>query len=92
VNRIHRSMPENGELKRPTTAPAPKTTSRDAFARTEPLPDGGSRITATTNGGLHKGRDAKQLTTVQLVDTSAQKKAKRGFLKKLRKKTYNENP
>jgi hypothetical protein len=79
---------DDGELKRPTTAPGPKTSSRDAFATTEPLPDGRSRITVTKNASLDKPGNAGALTTVQLVDTSPQTNSNKGFLRKLRKKSY----
>lgn len=88
---IPRDRMDDGELKRPTTAPAPKTSSRDAFASHEPLPNSQSRTTVTNNnGGLDKPKDFRKLTTVELVDTSAQKKGKRGFLRKLRKRSYKE--
>lgn len=83
-----RSGTDDGELKRPTTAPAPMTSGRDALGKDEPLPDGRSRITVTDSARLDKPKANRELTTVQLVDTSPQKKAKK-FLRKLRKKTYD---
>ena len=82
---------EDGELKRPTTAPAPKTSNGDAFTSNEPLPNGRSKITILSKGSLDKPRDAGKVTTVQLVDTSSPKKEKNGFLRKLRKKSYDQN-
>jgi hypothetical protein len=91
VDRLSRNeTTNNGELKRPTTAPAPKTSTREAFTSNEALPEGQSRTSANNNRSLEKPRDASQLTTVQLVDTSAVKKPKRGFLRKLRKKSYKD--
>lgn len=90
VDRPPRNGTEDGGLKRPTTAPTPKTTSRYAFASDKPLPHGRSKTTTTNNGSLDKPKVAPQLTTVQLVDTSEHKKGKRGFLGKLRKKAYTE--
>lgn len=91
VDRIMRNGIDDGEVKRPTTAPAPRVS---AFATPEPLPEGRSRITVTNHesggGSLDKPRDARKMTTVQLVDTSAQKKGKKGFLRKLRKKTNSD--
>ncbi len=85
LERHLRNGTEDGYLKRPTTAPAAKTSSHHAFAATEPLPDGRSRITVTNRASLDRTRDARQLTTVQLVDTSTPKKLKKGFFRRLRK-------
>jgi hypothetical protein len=88
-----RNGTEEKELKRPTTAPAPKTSSRDAFSKDEPLPEGRSRITLSSKKSLDKPQVAREMATVQLVDTSAEqraKPAKKGFLRKLRKKNYHE--
>jgi hypothetical protein len=92
TDRGKRKGTDDGELKRPTTAPGPKTSSRDAFATTEPLPElpqGRSRITVTKNASLDKPGNAGALTAVHLVDTSPPTNSKKGFLRKLRKKSYN---
>lgn len=82
---------EDGESKRPTTAPAPKTSNRDAFASNEPLTNGRSKSTIPSKGSLDKPTDAGKVTTVRLVDTSPPRKEKNGFLRKLRKKSYDQN-
>jgi hypothetical protein len=90
---ISRYRTNDGELKRPTTAPDPKTSSRNVFTSNEPLPGGGqSGSTMMTNNNKEglDNRDARKLTTVELVDTSAPKKGKRNFLRKLRKKSHYE--
>jgi hypothetical protein len=90
VDKTLRNGTENGEPKRPTTAPGPTTTSRDMLSSQEPIPEGRSKITVT-NGNVEKSkRDTRELTTIQLVDTSAEKQGKHRFLRKLRKKSYNE--
>lgn len=89
-DKIPRNMNEDGALKRPSTAPGPKSTSRDAIASTAPLPEGRSRITVTKNGSSNKVKVAAPSNTVNLVDTSPPKKEKGGFLRKLRKKTPDE--
>ncbi|ERF75467.1 hypothetical protein EPUS_06999 [Endocarpon pusillum Z07020] len=85
------SRSEDGDSKRPTTAPAPKTSNRDAFASNEPLPNGRSKATILGKESLDKPRDAGKVTTIRLVDTTPPRKEKNGFLKKLRKKSYDQN-
>ncbi len=80
---------KDGELRRPTTSTAPKTGNSDAFTSNEPLPVSRSKITVNNKGSLGKPNDAGKMTTVQLVDTSSLKE-KNGFLRKLRKKTYDQ--
>ncbi|KAF7508255.1 hypothetical protein GJ744_009400 [Endocarpon pusillum] len=82
---------EDGESKRPTTAPAPKTSNRGAFASNEPLPNGQSKPTIPSKESLDKPRDAGKLPTIRLVDSTPPRKEKNGFLKKLRKKSYDQN-
>jgi hypothetical protein len=90
-NNIPRHRTNDGELKRPTTAPDPKTSSRSAFTSNEPLPGGQSGSSMFNNKeALGRLEDARKLTTVELVDTSAPKKGKRNFLRKLRKKSHYE--
>ena len=80
----------DGEVERPTTAPATERSTRDASAIDKPLPELQSRINVTGKGNLDKTSDSRHLTTVQLVDTSAHKKKKMGFLRKLGKKSHDE--
>jgi hypothetical protein len=88
---IPRHRTNDGELKRPTTAPDPKTSSRSAFTSNEPLPGGQSSSSMLKNKEtLGRLGDSGKLTTVELVDTSAPKKGKRNFLRKLRKKSHYE--
>ena len=88
---IPRHRTNDGELKRPTTAPDPKTNSRSAFTSNEPMPGGQNSFSMLNDKeALGKMRDAQKLTTVELVDTSAPKKGKRNFLRKLRKKSHYE--
>lgn len=72
----------DGEPKRPTTAPGPNVNNRDASNKEdEPFP----KVLK------ERARNARQVTTVQLVDTSTQKKGKTGFLRRLRKKSFGSD-
>lgn len=87
-----RNDTEEREVQRPTTAPAPRTSSRAALSKEGPLPEARSKTNFTADGSLDKARVAREKTTVQLVNISAQQQetsVRKGFLRKLRKKSYN---
>lgn len=90
VNRS-RNGTDDGELKRPMTAPSARTSSLDAMTKNGSLAGGQSRAAATTrSANFGESRDNCRPTAAPLMDTSGQKKGKKGFLTKLRKKAIND--